>query len=471
MKKLAKVYEYLIYILPAVLFFSYYPIFSIGATGSMNLEFSLPLVWLALFDLVALILMFYKIKFGKKYQGITDRKFFMFSWLPFLATLSIFWSQNPLRGILTAGILWLVFLAIFALIFLTKIFVTDFSKTKIIKCFMVSSCIICVWCFVQCILNVAGVGRDVTLLCAGCTVQSFGFPHPNGFAIEPQFMGNLLLAPTLYVLYQFVKKRSTKNTILLAFFSATLFLTFSRGAIYAFAVAVIAMLIMEIMKTKKAAPLKSLLVIIAAFIFTLNLQGIFSALSYTDDDYFSGVNKVISQLSLGLIDFKRSEAPEESDIDYLKEAPVNESIDPGKSEFDGYVEESTAVRMQLTRAALEVWKEDPKTMLIGVGLGGAGEALFEHNKTGSKKEIVQNEYASILLELGLVGAILLIVIFILTFLAIKQSPNSGLLLPLLLAYAVTLLFFSGLPNALHIYLIPALFLLIAERPGTKIAKK
>ncbi|MBR5027379.1 O-antigen ligase family protein [Candidatus Saccharibacteria bacterium] len=461
MKKLAKIYEYFIYVLPAVLFFSYFPIIAIGSNESMNFELSLPLIWLVLFDVLAAVLLFAKIKFGKKYPGITDRKFFAFSWLPLFATASIFWSLNPTRGILTAGILWLVFFAIFALIFLTKYFVEDFNKEKLIKSFLISSCVICVWCFVQCILDVLNVGRDATLLCRGCTVQSFGFPHPNGFSIEPQFMGNLLLAPTLYMLYEFIKKRNLKNTLLLGLFAATLFLTFSRGAIYAFAAATVFMLIFEIIKQKKATPLKSLMVLIVAFLFTLNLQGIFAAVSRTNDTYLSGVNKVVSQLSLGIIDFHVTS----------NEMPENESTSPETSDYDGYVTESTEIRLMLSKAAGKIWQENKAVTIRGVGLGGAGMALYNHGDTGSTKEIVQNEYFSILLELGLIGFAFFLIACVLIVRAFKNNPARILFYALFIAYGVTLCFFAGLPNALQIYLSPALLVLIMSEQEPKKLKK
>ena len=373
MKKLAKIYAYFIYLLPAVLFFSYYPILSLGGNdGSMNLEFSLPLIWLALFDVLSLVLLFAKIKFGKKYPGISDRRFFLFSLFPFFATLSIFWSKNPLRDTLTAGIIWLVFFAAFSIIYLSKYIIEKLDKKLIIKSFIVSSLVICAWCLLQCILDLVGCDRETTMLCAGCTVRSFGFPHPNGFAIEPQFMGNLLLAPVLYELYEFIKNRNLKDGILLFIFAATLFLTFSRGAIYAFGVAAIFMLIWQIIKTKKAAALKSLIILAAAFIFTLNLQGIFAAVSYTDDTYFTGVAKVVDQLSLGIIKLNKTPATEPAEP-----TEPTESTEPveKQSDFSGYVAESTDIRLHLSDAAGEIWRENPRYLARGVGLGGAGIAL------------------------------------------------------------------------------------------------
>ena len=53
MKKFAKI---LLYAMPAVLFFSYYPVVKIGASDSMNFELSLPIIWIALFAFTSLTL-------------------------------------------------------------------------------------------------------------------------------------------------------------------------------------------------------------------------------------------------------------------------------------------------------------------------------------------------------------------------------------------------------------------------------
>ena len=46
--------------------------------------------------------------------------------------------------------------------------------------------------------------------------------------------------------------------------------------------------------------------------------------------------------------------------------------------FDGYVEVSTDARTSVWRGALKTWAKDPLTMVFGVGLGGAQNALAFH---------------------------------------------------------------------------------------------
>ena len=499
----------LIYLLPAVLFCSYYPLISLGSDRSMNFELSLPLIWLVLFDatlLLAFILLDHERRrsrprsraaarkqsfWGFNFPGLTDRQFFLFSLFPFFATASILWSANPLRALLTAGLIWLVFFAIFALLHLLPALGLPFRfRTKFLTAFFISTAAICALCWLQSFLDLAGLSRDQTLLCLGCTYHSFGFPHPSGLAIEPQFMGNLLLAPTLTALYLLVfhhpRRSSSARTqktpsftlsrrqfhfVLAAacFFSATLFLTFSRGAIYAYAVALVALTIFALVRRVFRPSL--LLIPIATFLAILGVQGAFAALSPTSETFLTGVTKSIHHLSLGLIDLRPTAsdpAPETSDPAENSAAPATTPDPSTDAIFDGYVPESTNVRLSLSSTALRTWAHSPWTILFGVGLGGAGTAMHSlyPDLVTSPKEIVQNQFISLLLELGLIGVGLLVFALYLALFSrygrprLRSHPALPLLVALLLAYLVTLNFFAGLPNALHIYLLPPLLYLI-----------
>ena len=130
------------------------------------------------------------------------------------------------------------------------------------------------------------------------------------------------------------------------------------------------------------------------------------------------------------------------------------------SNFSGYVSDSTTIRVNLTDNALSLWSSTPSHIIFGTGLGSAGMVLYENNKTSSPKEIIQNQYASLLLELGLIGALLATLPLITILRLFITSPLAPLLIPLCLAYVASLFFFAGLPNALHIYLIPSVLYMI-----------
>lgn len=579
-------YFALLVALPAVLFFSYYPIISLGANSSMNFELSLPLLWLILFDLIAFanFVIFYRehkasgaqqkaekmsrkrgfkgfcegIRLGLaprsgKNEKASNRGFAMFFedrkdlatrpgalgrektiaksliflLFPLYATLSVFWSANPLRTILTSGILWLLFFAIFATLRLSPLLEPPCKlKIWVIRAFFASTAVVCLFCFVQSLLDSCGLSRETTLLCAGCTYRSFGFPHPNGFAIEPQFMGNLLLAPTLLTLYLLcqiagkttshpnkteqnlktehagpeqttttfphLRKTCVKPTLVACaiLFSTTLFFTFSRGAIYSYALGLLILIIFTLCRHTFRPAL--IIIPVVTFLLSLGLQGTFAHFGPTSETFTSAVTKSIHQLSLGLIDLRPqpsdqakaniSEATNITNKDGADNLPedtdnqANAGLDATRRErpesvtvsedelpapiFDGYVADSTDVRLGLNSAALATWSQSPVTMIFGVGLGGAGVAIhrFDPVNNPSPKEIVQNQPISLLLETGLLGVALLLAALYFAFRSkpLENPQNLPFLVALITAYLLSLQFFAGLPNALHIYLLPPL---------------
>lgn len=478
--------------------FSYWPVISLGANASMNFELSLPLIWLVLFDLLVTVMLVRRRKF---WRGIF--KHWVWLLLPLWLSASVLWSLNSLRGLLTVGVLWLVYLAGYGFFSLKSLFEEVGFREKFWKMFFGSAAVVCVWCLVQCVLDLCGVSREMSLMCAGCTYGMFGFSHPNGFAIEPQFMGNLLLAPAMVAAWVWVGKQGSNNLerkrsrgvdlttgqagsaryfstgsspvpvvesttgsrflcsklLLPCFFTlvATLFLTFSRGAIYAFGVGMVVMTIWMGVRQKTWRVLKVWGVIAGAFVLALVGQGVMAEVSPTNDTFRSGVTKVVNHLSLGVIEIGDGAEPEEVLEANVESVGAEEDAEVTEAVFDGYVAESTDTRLRLSGAALEVWRQDFATVMFGVGLGGAGQALYVNGLSPAPKEIVQNQYASLLLESGLVGVILLILTLVLAVRAVWKSSGRVVILSLLTAYGVSVCFFSGLPNALHIYLLPALF--------------
>ena len=108
-------------------------------------------------------------------------------------------------------------------------------------------------------------------------------------------------------------------------------------------------------------------------------------------------------------------------------------------------------------------------MVLGVGIGGAGVALYDNGLSSSPKEIVQNEYASLLLEIGLIGVSLLVVMMVLVVRLVLKNPMRGLIMSLMVAYGVSLMFFSGFANALQIYLLPMMLMALGD--GYKVKRK
>lgn len=521
-----KLREFLIFLLPASLFLASYPQISLGSTESMNLEISIPELWLVFFSAASLSNLPKLLsktplealdatqkpseivkKSSKLLKFLPKTRRGLFLWtaiFPLYATISLLWTANFLRGLLTVGLLWLLWFSIWSLVLTLKT-ANPLYRAKLQTVFLATSAIFAGVCWLQCLLDVFGASSETSLLCEGCVSASFGFPHPNGLTLEPQFMGNLLLAPTFYAFNLYLKSAKLKKSktlpefsfaplvvsarpwcylLLFAFFAATLFLTFSRGAIYAFAVAFVARLVADLIQTRTSQKSKfgsSLLtipIIILSFVFTLAMQGVFAELGPTSTDFVSATTSSIHQLSLGKIDLRpNSEQSNQQDqaanqlelpdqfgrqtqLDQQSTAPSSDqpaqtpddsptqSAQASAPTFSGYVAESTDIRVSLTNQALDVWRESPENALFGTGFGSAGTELYKANPDlGTSKEIVQNEYASILLELGVLGYLCL---------ALTLLPFLRKMSALELSYLLTLFFFSGLPNAFHVYLFPPL---------------
>ena len=528
---LSKIQQIMLLCLPFCLFFSYHPVIPIFSTSTTNFELSIPLLWLLIFAILSLpenfrlyinslrVVIKAKSHINKAPRPSsyhkTDKLYPHFLRLftliyPFFVTINSIGSPNFLRAILTSGVIWCI--CLFLLTILQNI---SQYKTQIGKSFnknlLIASALVSAFCWLQSILDIAGVPREATFLCKGCISTVFGFPHPNGFAIEPQFMANLLLAPiflSLFYLLERSKNHSSKLNSdpylasrlghflrlgLPLFLVATLYLTLSRGAIFSFWVSVFVLFIYQIVKLIKQKscrreilfrqPLIFSAVVFLPLFFTLSAQGLFTELGPTSHTFFDGVSTSVSQLSLGRIDLakvfhetnennKTHEAHEaheshESNKLHLSDLNTDAAASVQKTpQFTSYIEESTNIRLNLNRLALSSWRTSLRRMLAGVGLGAAGLTLYkEFPELGSPKEIIQNEYLAILYEQGICGVIMIIcvaILFVLTYkLHNKNHEKTSIYGRILaLSFALTLCFFSGLPNALHIYLLtPLLFLL------------
>ena len=71
---------------------------------------------------------------------------------------------------------------------------------------------------------------------------------------------------------------------------------------------------------------------------------------------------------------------------------------------------------------------------------------------------------SLLLETGIVGVLLVGFTIWLVLKFIVKNSEAGSILTLMVAYGVSLVFFAGLPNALHIYLlVPGLMVFFGKK--------
>lgn len=428
---------------PIAIWFSYYPNFHFGRVGGANIEFSIALIYVAVLAVVGLPQVWVSRK------TIFDRKIVWLTGL-FVAwsIVSVIWSPNTIRTILTSGVwfvLWLDFLVILSIANINKL------MKKIIQIFIFTSFIMSVAAIIQVIY---GTWIDWGL-CRGCLARGFGFVRPSVLTIEPQFLGNLLLVPILYLLHKwFITGITSLEKIIVWIDLLALYLTLSRGAIFAGVIGMVAMIFFSQPISKKVIVRRIGIVvtlIISSFFAGLVFHGIFTQLNpRVTDGFYESVSKTINHVSLGKISLPKREQNDMSDNQSTVTNNINQ---PQQALFDGYVEKSTNERTNMLGLAVRTWQKDPLTMVFGVGSGATGSAIYSYTgKISNTSEIVQNQSVEILLENGLVGILIVLAIFILYGF---QSRFHRWIWAVLLVFLIQWNFFSGLPNALHIYLILA----------------
>ena len=505
-QKLLPLHRRFFWILPIILFFSYYPVIPLFSTESSNYEFSLPLLWLLLMGILSLPIFLADLcNLITKKTPLTKVPVqipLILSSIPLYFSLTLLWSSNKLRGLMTAGIIWCLYLS---LLTFYKNIILKKTPLSLEKPFLLGATLASGFCWLQAILNTLNIPGDKIFLCLGCTNLSFGFPHPSGFAIEPQFMGNLLLAPAIFLVFRVIhpKNHQTRQAkiryfTLAGYIISTLFLIFSRGATYSFFLAIAVIFFYELFhaKNRLLIAMKLISLVLFPLIFVTLVQGLMSELGPTSDTFLGGVSRSLSQMTLGRIKIPLPES-KKSPVDQNESSSLapNDNVSTNSSTnststtplFDGYIAESTDIRVKLSKMGLQLATSHPKQFFFGSGLGSSGVALYQmFPELGSTKEITQNQYVAILVETGFIGILIIfcsgICVFYLCYSrqksieqfssqsskqSMKKSNFTNLIssitpaklyfASLILAYAASVCFFSGLPNALHIYLVPILY--------------
>ena len=459
--------EKVLFFAPFAMWFSYYPNFHFGKSAGANLEFSIALIYVVVLALAGIKTIYQNRKKLIKNNAVLLTGFFVF-W-NFLTILN---TQNLLRTVLVSGVwlvLWLDFLVILSL-----------SKNKILfqkitKNFIFSSLVMACLSIVQVIY---GAWTDWGL-CAGCRAQGFGFVRPSVFAIEPQFFGSMLLAPIVLLTHKiFGKKASKFEKITLWILLFSLYLTLSRGAIFAAIFAILVLIFINQPFSKRK--ILSNIIISMGFVFSSFLSGIIFHAIFTElnprisDGFYDSISKSVNQMSLGKIKLPKIEKninqaikePEVESNNLNSKKPTEKYVEkPKKAMFDGYVEKSTNERTKMSDLAIETWVSNPFVVFFGVGSGASGTAILNSTRQiANSSEIVQNEFLSILLELGFFGFVIWLLIIFGIF---RKTRKEKYIWSIFGAFLVQWNFFSGLPNALHIYLILAVIFAIIERAYEK----
>lgn len=447
--KIAAFLRGMIISLPLILFFSFFPNLNFGENSSMHFFLTFPLLWLALFSVLNLKTAYNYLK--------NHRKTPLLAFLIYLI-ISFFTSTNPIRAFFTISVLFCILVSVIGL---NEYLKTEKLPRKFKKIIITETAIVCIFCLLQSLFDALGASKDLTLICETCRSDIFGFPHPNGFAIEPQFMGSLLIAPTILAFNSLLenknKKCQVKLTIITLLIISTIFVTLSRGAILSLIIAEI-FLIFVLKDLRKA--LKIIFITIASLVFALILQGTLAVLGPTKTSFTDAISTSLSQLSFGKINLNKKDTLNGEFDEPSIDIQTSEIIQPESEApiFSGYIEESTNRRLELSFFALKISTKTPTNTIFGTGLGSAGTEMYVNFpiQQGHEKEIVQNQYFETLLEIGVIGIIMLF-LTIKTFIKLEEFKFEPYTVALILAFMVSILFFSGFKNALHIYLLPVIW--------------
>lgn len=428
---------------PIMIWFSYLPRISLAEDGTMNYELSLTLIYVVILAIVGLPRVWHHRSELRQSRLVWPASAFV-GW----SGLCVIWSDNRTRGLLTFAVYATLYLVFLALVAERRLLCRLLPKLVRVAIWATASA--CLLAIIQIILGTFVVTNRHTFgLCAGCVAGQFGFIRPNLLAIEPQFLGSLLLTPLLYITYLTLRGKHdyAKQPLLLVLMLTTLWLTLSRGAIYAYLAGLIVMILLVRKWRRQLVIVGS---VALSLVICLICQGaLASANPRIDSSFTQAVSTSLNHLSMGIIR-----------LPYQRKSPT--SLPSISREYDkqpayrGYVAESTNVRLSLTKTALAAWRSNRLgQQLFGTGLGSAGIVLARQTGSQYQKEIVQNEFVEVLLERGLVGLALLGGLVVLYGRLCFQRQDH-LALAILVAYLTQWCFFSGLPNALHIYLVLAL---------------
>lgn len=428
---------------PIMIWFSYLPRISLAEDGTMNYELSLTLIYVVILAIVGLPRVWYY-RSELRQSGLVQLVSAFVGW----SGLCVIWSDNRTRGLLTFAVYVVLYLVFLVLVAERRLLCQLLPRlVRVAIWATISACLLAI---AQMVLGTFVITNRHSLgLCAGCVVGQFGFIRPNLLAIEPQFLGSLLLAPLLYITYLTLQGKHSyaKQPLLLVLMLTTLWLTLSRGAIYAYLASLVVMILL-VRKWRRQLVVVGLIAL--SLVVCLVCQGtLASANPRIDSSFTQAVSTSLNHLSMGIIR-----------LPYQRKSPTSLPSIPREHDkqpaYRGYVAESTNVRLSLTKTALAAWRSNQLgQQLFGTGLGSAGIVLARQTGSRYQKEIVQNEFVEVLLERGLIGLVLLGGLVAL-YGRLCSQRRDYLALVILVAYLAQWCFFSGLPNALHIYLVLAL---------------
>ena len=366
------------------------------------------------------------------------------------ATLSVLWSANSVRGLLTVGFGWLLVLLVsFIMVKKSQLVVHASAIERWVRITMAASYGFALW---QLLGDALHVSTALTLLPAMYSGDVFGVARPTAFALEPQFFGSLLLVAYGIWLWRssMSLNRSTRWWLLIT--TALLFVTLSRGAILG-AVLVTSLIGIaqwrrsNIRWTKVSTPLLGGILLGGALIFSAA-----SVRAHSLEAGYQSIRASISHLSLGVVTLPPT-------------TPTAHSSVTSSPQVSSYVASSTDSRLSMSALARHIWQQSP---LFGTGSGSFGARAHTVSPIYPASSIANNYYLEMLAEVGIVGCILFAG-FVTTLLTYLYRQHQWLLLALLAGAGLQWCFFSGNANVVHVWLLIGIALAVSM-PAAKKAR-
>lgn len=209
----------------------------------------------------------------------------------------------------------------------------------------------------------------------------FGFPRIQAFSLEPLYMAAFLLLPYSIAVVMFLTKdkicKISIQILIIALASFAIFMSVSRGGIYAmlFASLFISFYLIATKKSSSILALKLLGIIACSFLVSLIII-----------NYF---NKTPSA-------FTKGKKGGSAFVDQVKNTSIGEGDE----------------RSQSRALAINILNENKSSYLVGIGPGQFGPYAQDNLVSDNGWTIVNNMPIEILLETGSVGVALLILFFI-----------------------------------------------------------
>lgn len=368
--------------------------------------------------------------------------------LGLLGIASIGWSLYTWRSLLLSASFALLVALAFTAWWYVRNELSASGRKKILRYMLLGGVIYGVIAVLQ-LVFFSFSDQTLGILCRGCVADVFGFPRVNGLAAEPQFFANALLPFAFVSLYAVVARPSRLAWASLFASVGAIGLTFSRGAYLALAIGLsfclVTLYTSKLINIRKSLQIFGILS--AAIVVSLTLLVASASVRFASTPHiaYETVDSIFEHLTLGLVDL-----PEKPVV------PVDPAPLPQQDTFvsPGLIEASNEERTTAASLALDAWRSNWATVVLGVGLGNLGPFVVQHIQPSAPENLtVYIHYVLVLAELGLAGLVALVVVFgvAIASLVARREAWSTLLASLLVAFAIQLFFYGTYINNVYIY--------------------